>query len=470
MYKKIPLKAFVVRLSQQAKKVFQRLKDAKTLKFEDLKQEGYDQSMIARAAKELEENELAEIQKEEELAYELTDKGHAVMREGSPEFRLVEILEDGPKQFSEINIPADVAVGKAKQKGWIEIENGEVSLTSEGQLVEEDELAQQLKDRNFGADHVERGLVEKITETTRSLKLLRRGEQVKIDNIEDRFNVEAEAEPEDIGKKHFYRQVIDEAKNVWLEMGFQEMEGDYVVPGFTCFDSLFIAQDHPARDLQDTFFVENPDASNLEEFGNLVDKVEAVHENGGDSGSKGWRYDWSREEAARNVLKTHTTDTSVQKLIELEESDLPSKQFIISRAFRNETVDSTHLAEFDQAEGIVVGKDLNFKHLKGYLTEFFEKMGIDDFRLVPTYYPYTEMSVEIQVCDEEENEWLGMGGSGLFRPEVVKPLLGFEAVVLAWGFGIARIGMGAAQLEDIRGLYSNDKGKIYNTPLWNPQR
>ena len=459
-----------VKLSQQAKKVFERLKDAKTLKFEDLKQEGHDQSMIARAAKELEEKELAEIKKEEEIAYNLTDKGHAVMREGSPEYRLVVILEDGPKQFSEINIPADVAVGKAKQKGWIEINNGEISLTSEGQMVKEDELAQQLKDRNFGSDHVERGLVERITEATRSLKLLRKGEQVKVENIEEEFNVEADAEPEDIGKKHFYRQVMSQAKNVWLEMGFQEMQGDYIVPSFTCFDSLFIAQDHPARDLHDTFFVEEPEASNLEEFGNLVDTIEAVHENGGETGSKGWKYDWSREEAARNVLRTHTTDTSVQKLIELDEEDLPSKQFIISRAFRNETVDRTHLADFDQAEGIVVGKDLNFAHLKGYLTEFFEKMGYNEFRLIPTYYPYTEMSVEIQVWDEGENEWLGMGGSGLFRPEVVEPLLGFEATVLAWGLGIGRIGMRAAELDDIRDLYSNDKEKIYGTQLWSPQR
>lgn len=459
-----------MKLSQQAKKVFERLKSAKHLRFQELEEEGLDQSMIARAAKELEEKGLIDIEEEEEVAYELTKKGRSVIREGSPEFRLVDILEEGPKEFSEINIPADVAVGKAREKGWIEIDDGEVRLTEEGKTVEEDKVVQQLRNEDFGADHVDRGLVERITETTRTMELTRKGEQVKVDNIEEEFNVESDAEPPETGKKHFYRHVMDEAQGVWLEMGFQEMEGDYVVPGFTCFDSLFIAQDHPARDLQDTFFVDDPKSTDLDGFGGLVEKVKNTHEDGWETGSKGWGYHWSRKEASRNVLRTHTTETSVQKLMELEEEDLPGKYFIISRAFRNETVDRTHLADFDQAEGIVVGKDLNFSHLKGYLTEFFEKMGYDKFRLVPTYYPYTEMSVEIQVWDKEEKEWLGMGGSGLFRPEVVEPLLGFEATVLAWGLGIARIGMSAGELEDIRGLYSNDKEKIYSTPLWSPNR
>lgn len=459
-----------MKLSQQAKKVFERLKSAKQLHFQELVDEGIDQSMVARSAKELEEKGLVEIETEEEVAYELTKKGRNVIREGSPEYRLVEMLEDGPKEFSEINIPADIAVGKAREKGWIDIDDGEVHLTEEGNLIDDDEVVQQLKNENFGADHVERGLVERITETTRTLKLTRKGEQVKTENIEEEFNVESEAEPPTTGKKHFYRQVMDQAKDVWLEMGFQEMQGDYIVPGFTCFDSLFIAQDHPSRDLQDTFFVEDPEASNLDEFGDLVKKIKQTHEDGGDTGSTGWGYEWSRKQASRNVLRTHTTAISAEKLMELDEDDLPAKYFIVSRAFRNETVDRTHLAEFDQADGIVVGKNLDFSNLKGYLTEFFEKMGYDEFRLVPTYYPYTEMSVEIQVWDEDDQEWLGMGGSGLFRPEVVEPLLGFKATVLAWGLGIGRIGMRAAELEDIRGLYSNDKEKIYETPLWSPKR
>ena len=122
----------------------------------------------------------------------------------------------------------------------------------------------------------------------------------------------------------------------------------------------------------------------------------------------------------------------------------------------------------------MVGKDLNFKNLKGYISKFFEKMGYDKFRLIPSDYPYTEMSVEVQVWDEEDEEWLGMGGAGMFRPEVVKPMLGFEAKVLAWGLGIPRIAFMAAGLDDIRELYRNDIEVIKERPVlgagWNNNR
>jgi phenylalanyl-tRNA synthetase, alpha subunit (EC 6.1.1.20) len=95
-------------------------------------------------------------------------------------------------------------------------------------------------------------------------------------------------------------------------------------------------------------------------------------------------------------------------------------------------------------------------------------MGYEEFRLIPAYYPYTEMSVEVQVWDEQDEEWLGMGGAGMFRPEVVKPLLGFEAKVLAWGLGIPRIASKAAGLTDIRELYRNDIQIINKTPVWRP--
>jgi len=460
-----------VKLSQQAKKVFERLKDAKTLKFDQLKEEGYDQSMIARAAKELEEKGLAETVTEEEVAYELTKKGHAVIREGSPEYRLVEILEDGPKSFSEINIPADVAVGKARQKDWIEIDDGEVSLTDEGRLVDEDDVAQQLRNENFGADHVERGLVERITATTRTLELSERGEQVKIENIKEEFNVESQASMPPVGRKHFYKEVIDFSRQKWLEMGFKEMQGDFVVSSFLNFDALYTPQDHSARELHDTFFMEEPETADLEEFGDKVENVKQTHENGWTTGSAGYNYDWSEEEAAKNVLRTHTTSVSAQKLheIDIEDEELPAKYFTVSRNFRNETVDSAHLAEFLQTDGIVVGEDLNFKNLKAYISEFFEKMGLK-YRLIPSYYPYTEMSIEIQVYDDELDEWLGLGGAGMFRPEVVKPLLGKEVSVLAWGLGIGRTAAKAAGIEDIRELYRNDKELLEQTPVWRPKK
>ncbi len=451
--------------------MFEVLKEEKKASFEEIQGHGFDQSMVARAAKELEEKGLAEIEREEEVAYKLTNKGDQVKREGSPEYRLIEILSDGPKKFSEINIPADVAVGKAKKKGWVKIYDGELSLTPEAEKVEEDEIAEQLRQEDFGEDHLARGLVERLTEVNRMLELTRKGEQVKTENIEEEFNVEAEASLPKIGRKHFYKEVIDYARQQWIEMGFKEMQGPFVVSSFLNFDALYTPQDHPARELHDTFFLQNPEKDDLRRFGDKVGRVAKTHEEGWQTGSKGYRYNWERAEAEKNVLRTHTTSVSAQKLheIDIEEEELPAKYFTVSRNFRNETVDKSHLAEFLQTDGIVVGEDLNFRNLKAYISDFFEKMGYDEFRLIPSYYPYTEMSVEVQVYDDELDEWLGLGGAGMFRPEVVKPLLGKEVTVLAWGLGIGRIAAKAAGIEDIRRLYQNDIEILEKTPVWRPE-
>jgi len=286
--------------------------------------------------------------------------------------------------------------------------------------------------------------------------------------VED-FNVEARTKTPRTGKKHFYKNIIDFAREKWVEMGFEEMSGDFVVPSLLNFDALYTPQDHPARELHDTFFLETPGETDLSEYGEIADRIKQTHEDGWETGSKGWNYDWEEKEAAKNVLRTHTTAVSARKLSEIKEEELPKKFFTVSRNFRNETVDKHHLAEFLQTDGIVVGEDLNFRNLKGYISEFFEKMGYEEFRLIPSYYPYTEMSVEVQVYDEEEEEWIGLGGAGMFRPEVVKPLLGFEAKVLAWGLGIGRIAAGAAELNDIRELYRNDIEILEETPVWRPE-
>ena len=459
-----------MKLSKQALQVLEQLKTESPKTVEEFSREGFDQSMVSRSALELEEKGLLEVEEEDELEQALTEEGEDVVENGSPEFQLVQRLQEEDEQpLSELqDLNIDVALGKARQKNWIGIEDGEAFLKKEGRNVEEDEVQQRLKSEDFSEEDEDRGLVETNTLTRRSLVLTEEGEELDTGDIEEEFNITARTKTPRTGKKHFYKNVMDYARDVWLEMGFEEMRGDYVVPSFICFDALYIAQDHPSRDLQDTFFMEQPEKSDLSNYGDKVEHVKQTHENGWETGSAGWKYDWSREDAERNVLRTHDTAASAQKLAELKEEDLPAKFFVIGRAFRNETVDRTHLADFDQADGIVVGKDLNFSHLKGYLTEFFEKMGYDEFRLVPTYYPYTEMSAEIQVWDEEDEEWLGMGGSGLFRPEVVEPLIGVEATVLAWGLGIGRIGMQAAELTDIRGLYWNDIETLEKTPLWRP--
>jgi len=329
-------------------------------------------------------------------------------------------------------------------------------------------VRRKLESEDFDDELEDRGLVEAEIEVERRLEMSSKAGEIDTEDIEEEFDVEADVRTPRSGRKHFYRQIMDRARQAWLEMGFREMTGDFVVPGFLCFDALYTPQDHPAREMHDTFFMENPRTSELSGFEMEAENVRETHESGWTTGSTGWNYEWSREEAEKNVLRTHTTAVSARKLAELEREDLPAKYFDLSRVFRNETVDRHHLAEFYQTDGIVVGEDLSFRNLKAYIEEFFTKMGYPEVRLIPSYYPYTEMSVEVQAWDEEEEEWIGLGGAGMFRPEVVKPMLGFEARVLAWGLGIGRIAMKAAELDDIRELYRNDIKILEETPVWRP--
>jgi phenylalanyl-tRNA synthetase alpha chain len=178
-----------------------------------------------------------------------------------------------------------------------------------------------------------------------------------------------------------------------------------------------------------------------------------MHEGGGDLESRGWKYRWDPELAMQSVLRTHTTAVSARNLTKV---GIPSKTFSVGRVFRNETLDYKHLAEFYQVEGIVVGEDVNFKNLLWYLKEFYKKLGFKKIRFRPAYFPYTEMSCEPEVYFEEKEEWVELGGSGIFRPEVVKPLLGKEVPVLAWGLGLERPLMLKMGLNDIRTFYKND--------------
>ncbi|MBI2545559.1 phenylalanine--tRNA ligase subunit alpha [Candidatus Woesearchaeota archaeon] len=267
------------------------------------------------------------------------------------------------------------------------------------------------------------------------------------------------------GKRHFTNQAVEYARRIWLDLGFSEMHGRLLHTSFWNFDALFTAQDHPVRDMQDTFFIKDPEKGKLPDK-ELVKRTKTVHENGWTTGSTGWRYAWREEESKKNVLRTHTTVLSARTIAALKESDLPAKFFAIGKCFRNETLDWSHLFEFDQVEGIVVDPDANFKHLIGYLKNFFLKMGYKAVRVRPAYFPYTEMSAEVDVLHPVHNKWIELAGSGIFRPEVVKPLLGKDVPVIAWGLGFPRTIAEYYKITDIRDLYRNDLRQLREMKLW----
>jgi len=265
-------------------------------------------------------------------------------------------------------------------------------------------------------------------------------------------------------KRHFVAQAIQHIRKIWLELGFKEMEGQMVQTSFWDLDALFVPQDHPARAMQDTFYLKNPKYGKLPV--ELMKKIKATHENGGATGSKGWQAHWSESIAKENLLRTHTTVLSAQTIAKLKKSDLPAKFFSVNKVFRNETLTWKHLFEFYQVEGIVVDPNANLGHLKGYLREFYAKMGFKDVRMRPAHFPYTEPSMEIDVLHPIKNEWVELGGAGIFRPEVVKPLLGLDIPVLAWGQGMERSIMDFYKLTDIRDLYKNDLKQIKEMKMW----
>jgi len=267
------------------------------------------------------------------------------------------------------------------------------------------------------------------------------------------------------GRRHFVNEAVEYIKKVWFEMGFKEMQGPLLQTSFWNFDALFTAQDHPAREMQDTFFIANPEKGKLPEK-NLVNEVKNAHENGAKTGSLGWRYKWNPETAMKNVLRTHTTVLSARTIAALKKDDLPAKYFTVGKCFRNETLDWSHLFELCQVEGIVVDPNVNFKNLIGYLTEFYKKLGYEKVRIRPGYFPYTEMSAEVDVFHPVRKEWVELGGSGIFRPEVVKPLLGVEVPVLAWGLGMERAISMYYGITDIRDLYKNDLKQLREIKAW----
>jgi phenylalanyl-tRNA synthetase alpha chain len=278
------------------------------------------------------------------------------------------------------------------------------------------------------------------------------------------YDLKASVPRMNYGKKHFENEAIDYVKSIWVSLGFKEMSGTMVQTAFWDLDTLFVPQDHPAREMQDTFYLKNPSSGKIPE--DLKKKVKAVHESGADTGSKGWGGIWGEEKAKKLLLRTHTTVLSAQTISKLKKQDLPLKFFSVQKVFRNEALDWKHLFEFYQVEGIVVDPNATFENLKWYLEEFFGKMGFNKIKIRPSYFPYTEPSVEVEVYLEDKKQWIELGGAGIFRPEVTKTLLGFECPVLAWGLGLGRIAVPYYGINDLREFNRNDLKQLKGIKKW----
>lgn len=275
-----------------------------------------------------------------------------------------------------------------------------------------------------------------------------------------KMNTKALGATPDGGHLHPLLKVRTLFKENLVELGFEEMPTNrFVESSFWNFDALFQPQQHPARDAHDTFFLKEPAqcVSVPEEY---CQRVKDVHEKGG-YGSIGYDYDWSIDEAKKNLLRTHTTAVSSQMLYKLaqeakEEGFKPKKYFSIDRVFRNETLDATHLAEFHQVEGMIVDKNIGLGNLIGMIEAFFKKIGMDKLKFKPAYNPYTEPSLEIFSYHPLLKKWVEIGNSGIFRPEMLQPM-GFDedVTVIAWGLSLERPTMIYYGIDNIRDLFGH---------------
>jgi len=262
-----------------------------------------------------------------------------------------------------------------------------------------------------------------------------------------------------IGKKHPYREFLDQVKTELVSMGFQEMRGSLVETEFWNMDALFMPQFHPARDIHDVYFVKNPTHATkiVEPF---LTNVTKAHRDGGKTGSTGWKYAFNVERAKRLVLRSQGTAVSARTLA--SGPAVPGKYFSIARCFRYDQVDATHATDFFQVEGIVLGEDINFRTLLGLLNLFAREVAqAKEVKFLPAYFPFTEPSVELHVRHSRLG-WMELGGAGLFRPEVTIPL-GVNVPVIAWGLGLDRMAMVALGIHDIRELFTDNLELIRTT-------
>jgi phenylalanyl-tRNA synthetase alpha chain len=270
------------------------------------------------------------------------------------------------------------------------------------------------------------------------------------------LDVEAPAPVIYPGRRHPLIEIIEEIKEIFIGLGFSEIEGPVIQSGFWNFDALFTPQDHPAREMQDTFYISaQTQPPPISASKDQISKISRVHK-------ERWNRQWNVQEAQRLVLRTHTTPVTVQHLAKVKSSDV-GRFFSVGRVFRNEKVSYKHLVEFHQVEGVSTSEEASIRDVMGLQKEFYAKMGIKRIKFWPTFFPYTEPSLQSMVYNEKLEKWVELFGMGIFRPEVTKPL-GIKNPVLAWGGGIERIAMLRFGLDDVRELYGNKLAWLRSVP------
>lgn len=445
---------------------------------------------IIRALQWLSNKQVLILDKTSRFIVSLGSNGNFYLSQGLPERRFLDALSDGPLSLHHVREKAslngdelNVCVGKLKKMGAI-LFGQELSLTPKGRQLlqstfpeehflsslprdtstlsaEEQQVYKDLKERrDFLQTKEEKIFTITLTDLGRELitaelptdfvdaitpDVLRTG--VWKTGTFRRYDTEINVPKLTGGRIHPLSLLIRQIRRIFMDMGFQEMEGPWVETAFWCMDSMWIPQDHPSREVQDTFYL--PYQGTFPEA--LAKKVAVSHETGGQTGSKGYKYTWNPQLAKQLLLRTHTTATTFRYFGE-KNIQAPAKYFYVGRIFRNEALDATHLSEFHHVEGFIMDDGLTLRDLMGYIQEFYRRLGVTKIKFKPTYNPYTEPSLECYGYNEHIGKWIELINCGIFRPESLEPF-GITKPVIAWGFGLERLAMLVYGQQDIRQVF-----------------
>ncbi len=484
--------------------VLDALRGGKPMGFSDLlAKSGLGRDEALWTLESLSQNGYVELQREDSTEVSLTKEGKEYSVSALPEARLLARLKEGTVEIRSLKSDEErIGLQWAKQKGLIVIQDGKVLLAEKGVhvfekgLPEEKVLKELAKDshsypsltRSSAAELAElakRGLIEtKKKSSVARISITQKGAMAKTD-VEDEgigaltksaiagkawngvkfkgYDVNVPVEKAIPAMKHPLAQNIDDIRRAYTSNGFTEVSGPVIDSAFWVFDSLFQPQDHPARDTQDTFYLEDVEAQEIKSK-EYINKVKKAH-------TQGWHYKWDIDTAMEPVLRTHMTSVSVRYLYEMlsnltsKKYEFPIKLFSLGRVFRNENVDYRHLADFQQTDGAVIGKNLTFANLFDILIRLYAWIG-SEIKFKPAYFPFVEPGVEIYVFSKERNEWIEIGGAGILRREITG-MKRKDLSVLAWGVSVERLMMirPNGNVNSITELYNNGLGWLRNRKM-----
>ncbi|MDE1860749.1 MAG: phenylalanine--tRNA ligase subunit alpha [Candidatus Micrarchaeota archaeon] len=459
---------------------------------------------IMWALENLKTNGFVEFKVETNKRMELTDEGRGYAENGLPEENLMRAVDKaGSVPVQSLKGEGNqIGLSWAKRKGFIEIKDGKVMLTADGKSALQkgipesgvlsglatgseksqgmnENLMRELLARKLITVSMRKGIVDiSITDAGIKASSSARAGADQLESLDKQiiktgkwkgrafkpYDVSVPIGRKAAAKRHPLRQIMSQMRLAYTSMGFREISGPAIESSFWVFDSLFMPQGHPAREMQDTFYLSNPETLQLD-AAPYLSSVKKAQETW-------WHQNWSLAEAKKAVLRTHTTSvsaryvyTAISDIVQHTSAySLPIKRFSLGRVFRNENLDYRHLADLNMTDGIIIGKDLTLSNLFGVITKLYGSFGIK-VKFKPSYFPFVEPGCEFYAYSENTKEWIEMGGAGLLREEITG-IPRKDIRVLAWGAGLERILLiKDRSLKSVTELYGSGIGWLRDRKL-----